>query len=86
MTSLLDVVIIIDQQKNYWYSRMYNFRILGFPTICLVDTYCNPYLTYIPIPTNVDARASIRWTLNKITLAICEGCYNSMKFKIISLL
>jgi small subunit ribosomal protein S2 len=79
MTSLPDVVIIIDQQKEF--TAIQECITLGIPTICLVDTDCNPDLTDIPIPANDDARASIRWILNKLTLAICEGRYNSMKLK-----
>jgi small subunit ribosomal protein S2 len=79
MTSLPDVVIIIDQQKEF--TAIQECITLGIPTICLVDTDCNPDLTDIPIPANDDARASIRWILNKLTLAICEGRYNSMKLE-----
>jgi small subunit ribosomal protein S2 len=79
MTSLPDVVIIIDQQKEF--TAIQECITLGIPTICLVDTDCNPDLTDIPIPANDDARASIRWILNKLTLAICEGRYNSVKLE-----
>ena len=79
VTSLPDVVIIIDQQKEF--TAIQECITLGIPTICLVDTDCNPDLTDIPIPANDDARASIRWILNKLTLAICEGRYNSMKLE-----
>ena len=79
MTSLPYVVIIIDQQKEF--TAIQECITLGIPTICLVDTDCNPDLTDIPIPANDDARASIRWILNKLTLAICEGRYNSMKLE-----
>lgn len=79
MTNLPDVVIIVDQQKEF--TAIQECITLGIPTICLVDTDCNPDLTDIPIPANDDARASIRWILNKLTLAICEGRYNSMKLK-----
>nr|YP_010228239.1 ribosomal protein S2 [Atrichum angustatum]QZJ47315.1 ribosomal protein S2 [Atrichum angustatum] len=79
MTSLPDIVIIIDQQKEF--TAIQECITLGIPTICLVDTDCNPDLTDIPIPANDDARASIRWILNKLTLAICEGRYNSVKLE-----
>jgi len=46
---------------------------LGIPTICLIDTNCNPDLTDISIPANDDAIASIRLTLNKLVFVICEG-------------
>nr|QYB18685.1 30S ribosomal protein S2 [Conocephalum conicum]QYB18772.1 30S ribosomal protein S2 [Conocephalum conicum] len=77
MTSLPDIVIIIDQQKEL--TAIQECITLGIPTICLVDTDCDPDMTDIPIPANDDARASIRWILNKLTLAICEGRYNSIQ-------
>jgi small subunit ribosomal protein S2 len=58
MTSLPDIVIIIDQQKEF--TAIQECITLGIPTICLVDTDCNPDLTDIPIPANDDTRASIR--------------------------
>nr|YP_009589657.1 ribosomal protein S2 [Selaginella remotifolia]QBL76240.1 ribosomal protein S2 [Selaginella remotifolia] len=71
MESLPDVVIIINQRKEYTAVR--ECAILGIPTICLVDTDCDPDLAGIPIPANDDSRASIRWILGKLTLAIREG-------------
>ncbi|BBN06802.1 hypothetical protein Mp_3g24030 [Marchantia polymorpha subsp. ruderalis] len=62
MTSLPDIVIIIDQQKEF--TAIQECITLGIPTICLVDTDCDPDMTDIPIPANDDARASIRWILN----------------------
>ena len=46
---------------------------LGIPTICLIDTNCDPDLADISIPANDDAIASIRFILNKLVFAICEG-------------
>nr|ARV78237.1 ribosomal protein S2 [Aneura pinguis]ASN73858.1 ribosomal protein S2 [Aneura pinguis]WGO58392.1 ribosomal protein S2 [Aneura pinguis]WGO58478.1 ribosomal protein S2 [Aneura pinguis]WGO58564.1 ribosomal protein S2 [Aneura pinguis] len=75
MTALPDIVIIIDQRKEFTAIR--ECITLGIPTICLVDTDCDPNVTDIPIPANDDARASIKWISNKLTLAICEGRRNS---------
>nr|YP_001687207.1 ribosomal protein S2 [Aneura mirabilis]B0YPM1.1 RecName: Full=Small ribosomal subunit protein uS2c; AltName: Full=30S ribosomal protein S2, plastid [Aneura mirabilis]ABS54468.1 ribosomal protein S2 [Aneura mirabilis] len=75
MTALPDIVIIIDQRKEFTAIR--ECITLGIPTICLVDTDCDPNVTDIPIPANDDARASIKWISNKLTLAICEGRLNS---------
>nr|QWW93013.1 ribosomal protein S2 [Cyathodium smaragdinum] len=77
MTSLPDIVIVVDQQKEF--TAIKECVTLGIPTICLVDTDCDPDITDIPIPANDDARASIKWILDKLTLAICEGRFNSMK-------
>nr|URF36569.1 ribosomal protein S2 [Cycas micronesica] len=77
MTSLPDIVIIADQQEES--TAIGECITLGIPTICLVDTDCDPDLTDIPIPANDDARASIRLILNKLTSSICEGHYSSIK-------
>nr|YP_009258536.1 ribosomal protein S2 [Netrium digitus]ANI25537.1 ribosomal protein S2 [Netrium digitus] len=71
MTGLPDVVIIIDQQQEA--TAIQECIKLGIPTICLVDTDCDPDLTDIPIPANNDARSSIRCILDKLTIAIREG-------------
>ena len=47
--------------------------VVRIPTICLIDTNCDPDLTDISIPANDDAIASIRLILNKLVFAICEG-------------
>lgn len=77
MTTLPDIVIVIDQRKEFTAIR--ECITLGIPTICLVDTDCDPDVADIPIPANDDARASIRWVLNKLTSAICEGRNNSIE-------
>nr|AJB98457.1 ribosomal protein S2 [Helminthostachys zeylanica] len=74
MTDLPDIVIIVDQHKEYTAIR--ECITLGIPTVCVVDTDCDPDLTDIPIPANDDARSSIRWILNELTLAIREGRSN----------
>jgi len=71
MTGLPDIVIIVDQQEEY--SGLRECAILGIPTICLIDTNCDPDLGDISIPANDDAIASIRLILNKLVSAICEG-------------
>nr|YP_009443051.1 ribosomal protein S2 [Garcinia mangostana]APS85665.1 ribosomal protein S2 [Garcinia mangostana] len=71
MTGLPDIVIIIDQQEEY--TALRECITLGIPTICLIDTNCDPDLADISIPANDDAIASIRLILNKLVFAICEG-------------
>nr|QBC71360.1 ribosomal protein S2 [Anacampseros filamentosa] len=71
MTELPDIVIIVDQEKEYNVLR--ECIILGIPTICLIDTNSDPDLADISIPANDDSRASIRLILNKLVFAICEG-------------
>ncbi len=65
MTSLPDIVIIIDQQKEF--TTIQECITLSIPTICLIDRDYNLDLTDIPIPANDDARASICWIVNKLT-------------------
>nr|KYP36770.1 hypothetical protein KK1_042124 [Cajanus cajan] len=71
MTGLPDIVIIVDQQEEY--TALRECITLGIPTICLIDTNCDPDLADISIPANDDAIASIRLILNKLVFAICEG-------------
>nr|YP_009318701.1 ribosomal protein S2 [Bertolonia acuminata]APA17837.1 ribosomal protein S2 [Bertolonia acuminata] len=71
MTRLPDIVIIVDQQDEY--TALRECITLGIPTICLIDTNCDPDLADISIPANDDAIASIRLILNKLVFAICEG-------------
>nr|YP_010958402.1 ribosomal protein S2 [Vandenboschia auriculata]ALO81800.1 ribosomal protein S2 [Vandenboschia auriculata] len=71
MSNLPDIVIITDQHEQS--TAIQECITLGIPTICVVDTDCDPDLTDIPIPGNDDARSSIRWILDKLILAIQEG-------------
>nr|YP_009450046.1 ribosomal protein S2 [Burmannia cryptopetala]ANK36243.1 ribosomal protein S2 [Burmannia cryptopetala] len=71
MTGLPDIVIIVDQQEEY--TALRECVILGIPTICLIDTNCDPDIADISIPANDDAIASIQLILNKLVYAICEG-------------
>ncbi|KAK3170371.1 hypothetical protein Dsin_000191 [Dipteronia sinensis] len=71
MTRVPDIVIIVDQQEEY--TALRECITLGIPTICLIDTNCDPDLADISIPGNDDAIASIRLVLNKLVHAITEG-------------
>nr|YP_009569262.1 ribosomal protein S2 [Ceratostigma willmottianum]QBC67133.1 ribosomal protein S2 [Ceratostigma willmottianum]WBR76292.1 ribosomal protein S2 [Ceratostigma willmottianum] len=71
MTKLPDIVIIVDQQEEYRALR--ECITLGIPTICLIDTNCDPDLADLSIPANDDAIASVRLILTKLVFAICEG-------------
>lgn len=75
MTGLPDIVIIVDQQEEY--RALQECITLGIPTICLIDTNCDPDLADISIPANDDAIASIRLILNKLVFAISEAIRNS---------
>nr|YP_009828833.1 ribosomal protein S2 [Enhalus acoroides]QJC59064.1 ribosomal protein S2 [Enhalus acoroides]QNH93445.1 ribosomal protein S2 [Enhalus acoroides]UWV91934.1 ribosomal protein S2 [Enhalus acoroides] len=71
MEGLPDIVIIMNQQKEY--KALRECMILGIPTICLIDTNCDPDLADLSIPANDDNFFSIRWILNALVSAICEG-------------
>ncbi|CAK9187557.1 unnamed protein product, partial [Ilex paraguariensis] len=71
MTGLPDIVIIVEQHEEY--TALRECITLGIPTICLIDTNCDPDLADISIPANDDAISSIRLILNKLVFAICEG-------------
>ena len=53
MKKLPDIVIIIDQEREYIALR--ECIILGIPTICLIDTNCDPDMVDYVIPGNDDA-------------------------------
>nr|ANP95931.1 ribosomal protein S2 [Pyrola rotundifolia] len=71
MKRLPDIVIIIDQHKEY--KALRECIILKIPTICLIDTNCDPDLIDLPIPANDDNRSSVQFILNKLVFAICKG-------------
>nr|YP_009863938.1 30S ribosomal protein S2 [Arachnitis uniflora]QKE31269.1 30S ribosomal protein S2 [Arachnitis uniflora] len=71
MTKLPDIVIILDQKKES--KALRECILLDIPTICLIDTNCDPDLSDFFIPANDDARASIKYILNYLILAIHKG-------------
>ncbi|KAL6495992.1 40S ribosomal protein S2 [Orobanche hederae] len=71
MTGLPDIVIIVDQHEEY--TALRECITLGIPTICLIDTNCDPDLADLSIPANDNSIFSIRLILNKLVFAICEG-------------
>nr|YP_009250971.1 ribosomal protein S2 [Geranium incanum]AKF43142.1 30S ribosomal protein S2 [Geranium incanum]AMY95982.1 ribosomal protein S2 [Geranium incanum] len=71
MTGLPDIVIIVDQHDGF--TALRECITLGIPTIGLIDTDCDPDLVDLPIPANDDSSRSIRFILNKLVFAICEG-------------
>ncbi|KAL5676242.1 hypothetical protein ACJX0J_012373 [Zea mays] len=72
MTRLPDIVIVLDQQKEY--IALQECAILGIPTISLVDTNCDPDLANISIPANDDTMTSIRLILNKLNSEFLSNC------------
>jgi len=78
MSSLPDVVIFTNQLKDS--LAIQECLKLGIPTICIVDTNCDPDLIPYPIPANDDSSASINFILNYLVNRIIGG--HSIKEKI----
>nr|AYO28644.1 ribosomal protein S2 [Neotessella volvocina] len=73
MASLPDIVIFTNQLKDSLAIK--ECLRLGIPTICIVDTNCNPDLIPYPIPANDDSSSSINFILNYLVNRINLG-YN----------
>lgn len=73
MSSLPDIVIFTNQLKDS--LAIQECLKLGIPTICIVDTNCNPDLVPYPIPANDDSSSSINFILNYLVNRIITG-YN----------
>ena len=71
MKKIPDVIIIVDQKRES--TAIQECMKLGIPTICILDTNCNPDIIDVPIPANDDAIRSIKLILSKIADAILEG-------------
>ena len=74
MSSLPDAVIFTSQLKDS--LAIQECLKLGIPTICLVDTNCDPDLIPYPIPANDDSSSSVNFILNYLVNRISIG-YNS---------
>nr|YP_010392180.1 ribosomal protein S2 [Wahlenbergia marginata]UPX07789.1 ribosomal protein S2 [Wahlenbergia marginata] len=79
MRKLPDLVIIVDQQKDY--TALRECITLGIPTISLIDTNSDPDLAHMSIPANDDSRSSIEFILNKLVSAILRGRYDFLTNK-----
>lgn len=71
MTKLPDLIIVVDQKRET--TAIQECIKLGIPTICILDTNCNPEIVDIPIPANDDAIKSIKLIVSKIADSIIEG-------------
>jgi len=76
MSSLPDAVIFTNQLKDS--LAIQECLRLGIPTICIVDSNCNPDLIPYPIPANDDSSSSINFILNYLVNRILTG-YNTTK-------
>ena len=71
MKALPDAVIFTNQLKDC--LAIQECLRLGIPTICIVDTNCNPDLIPYPIPANDDSSSSINFILNYLVNRILAG-------------
>ena len=71
MSELPDAVIFTNQLKDS--LAIQECLRLGIPTICIVDTNCNPDLIPYPIPANDDSSSSINFILNYLVNRILAG-------------
>jgi small subunit ribosomal protein S2 len=74
METLPDAVIFTNQLKDS--LAIQECLKLGIPTICIVDTNCNPDLIPYPIPANDDSSSSVNFILNYLVNRIING-YNT---------
>nr|QCI07364.1 ribosomal protein S2 [Leiomenia cribrosa] len=74
MQKIPDLIIIVDQKRET--TAIQECIKLGIPTICILDTNCDPEIIDIPIPANDDAIRSIKLVISTIADAILEGQQN----------
>jgi small subunit ribosomal protein S2 len=71
MSVLPDAVVFTNQLKDS--LAIQECLRLGIPTICIVDTNCDPDLIPYPIPANDDSSSSINFVLNYLVNRILAG-------------
>nr|YP_009313089.1 Ribosomal protein S2 [Dermonema virens]SCW21343.1 Ribosomal protein S2 [Dermonema virens] len=75
MKSLPDIVVVVDQKREV--TAIQECIKLNIPTICILDTNCNPEIVDIPIPANDDAIRSIKLVVGKLADAVIQGVQDS---------
>lgn len=71
MKQLPGALFIIDTKKEE--IALHEARILGIPTVALIDTNCDPELVDYPIPGNDDAIRAIKLFCDLVAQAVTEG-------------
>ncbi|MHC4911186.1 MAG: 30S ribosomal protein S2, partial [Planctomycetota bacterium] len=71
MNKLPGALIIVDVNQEL--NAIREARLLGIPTVCVIDTDGDPDLVDIPIPANDDSMRSIEVVLREIAAAVREG-------------
>jgi small subunit ribosomal protein S2 len=71
MATLPGAIVIVDPRREDIAAQ--EARRTGIPSICLLDTDCDPDLADIPIPGNDDAIKSVGLVLGRLAEAVLEG-------------
>ena len=71
MKQLPGALFLIDTKKEE--IALHEARILGIPTVALIDTNCDPELVDYPIPGNDDAIRAIKLFCDLVAKAVTEG-------------
>ncbi len=71
MNRLPGALIVVDNRREH--IAVQEAKKLGIPTVCILDTDCDPDLADIPIPGNDDAFRSINVLVSRLTNAVIEG-------------
>ena len=71
MDRLPDLIYIVDPKKEE--IAVNEARILGIPTIAIIDTNCDPELIDYPIPGNDDAIRAVKLITSTMANAVIEG-------------
>ncbi len=71
MDRLPGALFIIDAHREH--NAIREARKLNIPTVCLLDTDCDPDLVSLPIPGNDDAMRAIELIVKQLADAVLEG-------------
>lgn len=71
MDKLPGALVVIDVRREH--NAVCEAKILGIPTVCLIDTDSDPDYADVPIPGNDDAIRSIDIILKHLSEAVEEG-------------
>lgn len=74
LSGLPGAVVVVDPRRED--IAMKEAHRMGIPTICILDTDCDPELADIVIPANDDAMTSIDLLMGKLADAVIEGRAN----------
>lgn len=71
MNGLPGAMFVVDPKREE--IAVKEARRMGVPTVCLLDTDCNPDYADIAIPGNDDAMKSVQLIMTKLADAVLEG-------------